>query len=107
MGNAMPKTRTQSNIVQSIKYYFPTFWIEAGLRLRKRHFEPELFLVPLLCNKDQIAIDVGANQGIYTYYMAKFAKKVVAFEPNVDLLAILMKVANDNVQLQSAALSDV
>jgi FkbM family methyltransferase len=75
--------------------------------LRKRHFEPELFLVPLLCNKDQIAIDVGANQGIYTYYMAKFAKKVVAFEPNVDLLAILMKVANDNVQLQSAALSDV
>lgn len=97
----------QVNIVQFIKYHFPTLWIEIGLRLRKRHFEPELFLVPLFCNKNQIAIDVGANQGIYTYYMAKFAREVVAFEPNVDLLASLMKVANENVQLQAAALSDV
>jgi FkbM family methyltransferase len=103
----MPAARMQNNIVQSIKHYFPTFWIEVGLRLRKKHFERELFLVPLLCSKDQIAIDVGANQGIYTYYMAKFAKQVVAFEPNLDLLALLMKVANDNVQLQSAALSNV
>jgi FkbM family methyltransferase len=100
-------TQMRANTVQAIKYYFPTLWIEMGLRWRKRHFEPELFLVPLLCNKNQTAIDVGANQGVYTYYMAKFAKEVVAFEPNVDLIAVLKKVANGNVQLQSAALSNV
>jgi FkbM family methyltransferase len=100
-------TRMRVRIVQLIKHHFPTLWIEIGLRWRKRHFEPEIFLMPLLCNKNQIAIDVGANQGVYTYYMSKFAKEVVAFEPNVDLIAVLKKVANENVQLQAAALSNV
>lgn len=103
----MGSTRMRAKIVKLIKYLFPTLWIEIGLRWRKRHFEPELFLVPIFCNKEQIAIDVGANQGVYTYYMSKFAKEVVAFEPNVDLIASLKKVANENVQLQAAALSDV
>jgi hypothetical protein len=79
-------------IIQVIKSLFPTLWIEIGLRWRRRHFEPEVFLVPLLCNKNQIAIDVGENQGIDTYYMARFTKAVVAFEPNVDLIASLKKV---------------
>jgi FkbM family methyltransferase len=100
-------TQVRASVVQSIKYVFPTLWIDVGLKWRKSHFEPELFLVPLLCNKDQIAIDVGANQGVYTYYMAKFAKKVIAFEPNVDLIPVLKKVTNGNVQIQSAALSNV
>jgi FkbM family methyltransferase len=101
------RNQMRAKIVHSIKLVFPTLWLGIGLKFMKKHFEPELYLVPLLCNKNQIAIDVGANQGVYTYYMAKFAKQVVAFEPNVDLLATLKRVADKNVELQSAALSDV
>jgi len=94
-------------MIRFIKSQFPTLWMEIGLRWRKRHFEPEIFLLPLLCNKNQIAIDVGANQGIYTYCMAKVARAVVAFEPNADLIASLKKVVAENVQLQTSALSNV
>jgi len=103
----MIATRMLTNAVKPIKSHFPALWIEAGLRWRKGHYEPELFLVPWLCNKDQIAIDVGANQGVYTYYMAKFAKEVMAFEPNIDLEPVLKKVANGNVRFQFVALSNI
>jgi hypothetical protein len=43
---------------------------------------------PSFAKKKKIAIDVGANQGQYSYYMAKFSKNVIAFEPNTDLWEI-------------------
>ncbi len=67
------------------KKYFPTLWMDVGFWLAPRHFEREIWLAALLCDKNRIAVDVGANQGIYSYYMSKFAKAVLAFEPNVDL----------------------
>ena len=72
----------------------------------KSHFEKELFLIPILCNKRQIAIDIGANQGVYTYYMAKHARKVISFEPNQRLRPALDRVAGRNVVVQTEALSD-
>ena len=91
---------------KSIKQVFPQLWIEAGLHLQKKHFEQELFLIPLLCDKKHIAVDVGANQGIYTYVMSKYADVVIAFEPNARLHEALKKAAGGNVIVKSEALWD-
>jgi FkbM family methyltransferase len=93
-------------VKQFIKRSFPRLWIELAMRVMPRHFERELWLIPLLCDENRIAIDVGANQGVYSYYMSKFAKKVVAFEPNADLLPALRKTLNANVEVENSALSD-
>ncbi len=53
--------------------------------------ERELSLVPLLCDPERDAIDVGANQGCYTMVMRKYARHVVAFEPNPNLSSQLAK----------------
>jgi FkbM family methyltransferase len=91
---------------KTIKLIFPQLWVEILLRVRKQHFEKELFLAQIFCNKKQIAIDIGANQGIYTYFMAKFAKKVISFEPNIRLQPALNRIAPKNVAVQMVALSD-
>lgn len=53
------------------------------------HGEPELALVPALCPAGETAFDVGANSGTYTYRMLRLAGKVLAFEPNPRLCAVL------------------
>src|ERR1700761_4562218 len=92
---------------KSIKHIFPQLWIEAGLHFLKKHFEQELFLIPLLCDKTHMAVDIGANQGVYTYVMSKYANEVMSFEPNARLLGPLRKVAGGNVVVKAEALSNV
>ena len=81
--------------------------MDVGLQIFPNHFERELRLAGLLCNKNKSAIDIGANQGIYSHFMAKAAKNVVAFEPNIDLWENLQKVLSGNVELEASALSDI
>lgn len=80
------------------------------LRLRlatKRGYEPEMKLLHQLCTQDKSSIDVGANVGIYTYYMQRFSKAVYAFEPNGELAQRLKIVFCDkNVVVEPVALSD-
>jgi FkbM family methyltransferase len=85
---------------------YPVLWEEYNRRLRKRHFEPEYWLIPLFCQADKISVDIGANAGIYAYAMRKYSRQVVAFEPNIDLWPRLRQFLDDRVRLESAALSD-
>jgi hypothetical protein len=41
----------------------------------------EMGLLQFLCSADKSSIDVGANLGLYTYYLSRFSKVVYAFEP--------------------------
>lgn len=43
--------------------------------------EPEIALLPQLVDPDRLALDVGANMGVYTYALAPLAAHVHAFEP--------------------------
>jgi len=79
--------------------------MERELRWRPHHFEPELRLVPLFCEKEKTAIDVGANMGQYSYVLAKHSKAVIAFEPNQDLWVPLRRLVGNNVRLEAVALS--
>jgi FkbM family methyltransferase len=84
---------------------FPRLWMERELRFRPGHFEREFWLIPIFCDKGKTAIDVGANEGMYSYYMAKFSSNVIAFEPNTDLWGHLRRLLGRDFHLEAAALS--
>jgi FkbM family methyltransferase len=50
-------------------------------RVLARRLEPEVDLVPKLVTPELMAVDVGANYGVYTAAMLKAGARVVAFEP--------------------------
>lgn len=51
-------------------------------QLLTKHGEWELRLVSRLVDPKRVAVDVGANIGVYCFHMSRFTKQVVAFEPN-------------------------
>lgn len=92
-------------IAGAMHKHFPRTWLAFSIARRDRHFEPELWLVPALCDRAHIAIDVGANMGIFAYYMCRYAAAVVAFEPNPDLWPELRRRLPRRVRLEGVALS--
>lgn len=69
--------------------------------------EPELHLLSRLCKSDRLAIDVGANTGVYTWYLRKFARGVVAFEPQRAMADFLKADFGSSVRVEGVGLSDV
>lgn len=68
--------------------------------------EPEQKLVQYLCDKQHIAIDVGANIGIYSGLMVRYAKACHAFEANPRLADQLRRAAVPGLTVTHAAVSD-
>ncbi|MDR3413059.1 MAG: FkbM family methyltransferase [Formivibrio sp.] len=80
--------------------------MEFKLRFMKDHFEAELWLLPLLCDKNKISVDVGAHMGNYSYYMARFCRAVISFEPNDGHWTILRRLLGSDLHLEKVALSE-
>ncbi|MGK0297222.1 MAG: FkbM family methyltransferase [Gammaproteobacteria bacterium] len=76
------------------------------LRRVKKKKETELLLLPYLIDKNKDAIDVGANTGLYTYFLSNLAKNVYAFEPHTNLATFLDKATKKNVTVINKALSN-
>jgi len=68
--------------------------------------EPELRLVKRLCSRTRTAVDVGANIGTYTFFLRRYARRVVAYEPNPQLAARLARLYPGTVTVRHAAVSD-
>lgn len=83
----------------------PRVWLGLRIARRDRHFEPEFWLIPFFCDRQHVAVDVGANMGEFAFFMARHAGTVVAFEPNRDLWPALRRLLGGGVRLESAALS--
>ena len=73
-------------------------------RALKLHAPADLIigLVP----RGRNAVDVGANRGIYTYWMGKRAVRVDAFEPQPSLAGYIRGAHLRNVRVHETALSD-
>lgn len=69
-------------------------------------FERELRLVPHLLDRRAVAVDVGANVGVFTDVLARGSKRVIAFEPNPHCAQHLRKLGIGNCEIVEAALSD-
>src|SRR4051794_36562099 len=85
--------------------------IPARLRMQylvareRRRGEPEFRLLPFLVDRERVALDIGANKGIWAEAMRPLAKKVHAFEPNPKIFRELARAAHPSVTLHAVALS--
>lgn len=72
--------------------------------------EPEIQLLPYLCDKHKVSLDVGASGGSYAVHLAGFSKICVAFEP-IPKAALWLKKKllypdNHKLQVEMVAISD-
>lgn len=68
--------------------------------------EAEIVLLPMLAPRGSVAVDAGANKGIYTYHLARNFDSVVAFEPLPSLALFLQRAVPANVTVHPIALSN-
>ena len=68
--------------------------------------DPEMGLLKFLVDPKRICLDVGANLGLFTYFLSRYSPHVYAFEPNPIPLRILNYVADQNVTINQMALSN-
>ena len=67
--------------------------------------EIELRLLPWLCDRSLVSVDVGAHQGIYSLGLSLFSRRVVAIEPQHARVAALRVSLPANATLVEGALS--
>jgi FkbM family methyltransferase len=53
-----------------------------------------------------VAVDAGANKGVYSWWLAKLCREVHAFEPNPAMFNYLAKAVPGNVKVYECALSN-
>ncbi len=70
-----------------------------------RKTETEIGLLPHLVRRGCTAIDGGANKGVYSWWLSKLCKQVLAFEPNPTMHAYLSKAVPGNVITHQKALA--
>ena len=71
-----------------------------------RRGDPELQWLPGLVTRGRRALDIGANRGVYAYWLARVCKAVEAFEPNPGLARALASAHFKGVRVHTLALSD-
>ena len=102
--NWFPPTSFEEKIKHIIipsKLYIRRLVLKEWIRGRK-----DIRILKYLINKEKNSIDVGAYKGVYTYFLAKYSKKVYAFEPNPKSYKILKKTVNKKVEVLPYALSN-
>src|SRR6202167_6750674 len=68
--------------------------------------ERELPLLPALCRKDAVALDIGANEGFFAHHLLPLAKSVIAFEPLPQMLARLRGNYAEKMEIHGVIISD-
>lgn len=71
-----------------------------------RRIDSEMGLLRFLMSPAVVSLDVGANVGLFTYYLARYSRHVHAFEPNPLACDVLQSVADRNVTVHRTALTD-
>lgn len=67
--------------------------------------EDEMRLLKGLVGRGEIAVDVGANIGFYSYALSKLCARVEAFEPNPACIAVLEAYGARNIRTHNVGLS--
>ena len=84
----------------------PRLYCRFRAHRERRRGEAELALLPFLCDAHRASIDVGANKGVYTYWLQRHSRHVYAYEPNPKIFRILARGVQGNITLKPVALSD-
>lgn len=84
----------------------PALYYALRARRELRRGEAELRILPFLVDPTRIAVDAGANKGVYTYWLERLAAHVHAYEPNPKMLKVLDASVGAKATVHHAALSD-
>ena len=84
----------------------PKLYLRNLVYRRLRRGEQELHLLKSLVKPGSIAIDIGANKGLYSFLLSRIADTVKAFEPNPKMYSLLSRAVPDNVETFEVALSN-
>jgi len=76
------------------------------LRRQLKKGEPELRVVPFFCNRSETSIDVGANNGTYSYLFSLHSDFVIAVEPHPRLAERLKRLLPPSVEVMNFAASN-
>jgi FkbM family methyltransferase len=93
------------SIEDHLKRFIPWYYPYKIAKVKRRN-EPELAILHELVPPGCTAIDVGANRGYYSYALAKFAKRVEAFEPNPVMARFARRKLGPTVRIHEMALAD-
>jgi FkbM family methyltransferase len=109
MAVAIPHVRHRS-FVSEVKQQLRPFCPQPVLNWReevyyRKYGEIELHLVEFLCDRRRDAIDVGANEGCYDYWLRRYARHVIAFEPQPALAEALVNKFGASITVRNLALS--
>ena len=63
-------------LVPSRKYVPMKYWYSRY----RGYIEPEMDLLKKIIKSDDHVIDIGGNQGMYSYFISKFCKNIHIFE---------------------------
>ncbi|MDA9981352.1 FkbM family methyltransferase [Gammaproteobacteria bacterium] len=74
---------------------------------RKVGFEPEIALLPMLCDPKKASLDIGANIGVFTWHLLKHSRSILAFEPNPRLCNLLLRTFGSSIDIHQIALSNL
>lgn len=75
----------------ALRPLLPSSWYWRWLARRVGYFDPELHLLPLLCDRDKVSIDIGASMGSYTVHLLGHSRRCVVFEPRPEAIAYLLQ----------------
>lgn len=53
-----------------------------------------------------ISIDIGANDGVYSYALSKLCNKVIAFEPQIECCNFINSANDSKIMVHQVGLSD-
>lgn len=102
-----PVRQRFSSVAGTLKELVPPSLRMARRAMRSwRTGEPELHLLPHLCVRGELALDVGANNGVYAWHMARWSAGVIAFEPQPQHVAFLNRAFGTRIRVEPVALSD-
>lgn len=76
------------------------------LEMELRNGEPEIRLVPLLADKEADFLDIGANDGVYSFCALPHFRQVIAVEPHPRFRKWLSRLLKPNGRVITSALSD-
>jgi FkbM family methyltransferase len=93
-------------IRKCLRVMFPKLMLAQARSSIGRWSEVEEDLLSIVVDQARDAVDVGAYAGTYTLRLAKLARAVYAFEPDVQMAAMLRRAAHPNVRVSNSAVSD-
>jgi FkbM family methyltransferase len=84
----------------------PSYFYGRRIREEVGAGEPELALLADLVPRGGTAVDIGANQGVFAFALAKIADRVVAFEANPDYAQFARWMLRGRATVHTVAISD-